>query len=350
MTSDIHELHLRICRLEAELTRTAGHVERLRRQWRRTLRGGVIVATVALASITSFTLSAQAPTPYLPTPTEETVVKAPFKVVDKSGKIIMIVGDNNPLRGLDLRDEQGKTRISLTAISTPGLTLSGNNNVGVSLASGIQNGVYVRSLASTDPASGKQIPAHVDAALEVNAIEGGGKLSIADKVGKNILYVADGVSPTDGRITIGTGKVNGDLALRFFSPSNKLLLGMGTTKAGVGTVEAFDANGVARAFFSGKDGKIASMNTSGHYVALMSSEDNEGHVMVINQDQPVVDLTSTHSGSSGKIQLTDAAGGPQVMLGVTPQGEGVACVRKDKRGEVCLGQATLPGMLPGVAK
>jgi hypothetical protein len=45
MTGDVHELHLRICQLEAALTRTAGQVQTLRRRWRWALRAGLAVAT-----------------------------------------------------------------------------------------------------------------------------------------------------------------------------------------------------------------------------------------------------------------------------------------------------------------
>ena len=342
MTNDVHELHLRICRLEAELSRTTGHVETLRRRWRRTLRGGVVVVTVTLASVTSFTLSAQEPTTY-----KDMTVTAPFRVVDKSGKIIMIVGDV-PLRGVSLRDEQGTGRISLTPMSTPGISLSGNGNVDLSLAAGIQSGLYIRRGNTPGGASEKQIPSHVEAALEVNEIEGG-KLSIANKAGKNVFYVADGVSPGDSRIAIGTSK-GGAFGIRVYnSAGDKLLTSMGETNAGQGALAAYDSAGLERAVMFG-DGEISAMSTAGQPIALLTSKDNRGRVAVNNASKVTVANLTSESAGGGLLELASPAGNRQATVGVTGGGEGKACVINNKRGEICLGQQALPGTLPGAAK
>ena len=343
MTSDIHELHLRICRLEAELTRTAGHVQTLRRRWRRTLCGAVIAVTATLASVTSFTLSAQEPTTY-----KDMTVTGTFRVVDKSGKIIMIVGEAVPLRGVSLRDEQGSSRISLIPISTPAISLEGDTNVGVSLGAGINNGLYVRRLASKDPVSGKERPAQVEAALEINEFEGG-RLSVANKDGKNIFYVADAVSPMDSRIAIGTS-MGGAFGIRVFNKAgDKLLTSMGETKGGEGAVAAYDAAGLARTVMFGHDAQFSAMSTAGMPLATLSSKDNRGQVGINNASNVgVVSLTS-ESGGGGLLALASPGGSRQATVAVTPQGEGKACVITSKRGEICLGQPTLPGTLPGAA-
>jgi hypothetical protein len=335
VTNDVQELHLRICRLEAELTRTAGHVDTLRRRWRRTLRGGFVVATLALASVTSFTLSAQEPTTY-----KDMTVTGTFRVVDKSGKIIMIVGEAVPGRGVSLRDEQGSIRISLTAISTPGISLDGNGGVGVSLGSGINNGVYITRHATKDPATEKLVPAHVEAALEANEIEGG-KLWVANKEGHKIFHVADAVAPMDSRIAIGTSE-GGAFGIRVYTKAaDKLLASMGETKGGEGAVAAYDAAGLARAVMFGHDAQFSAMSTGGKPLATLSSKNNQGIVSINNNASGVAVASLFTEGGGGKLELANAAGNTVADGGVLPSGVGV--LRAYPLGSPGAGLVGMPG-------
>jgi len=341
MTDDVHDLHLRICQLEAALTQTADHVEILRRRWRWALRAGVVVAAATLASVTSHTLRAQAAPP-----NNETVFTAPFKVVDKNGKIIMLVRESP--RGVDFRDDQGNSRITLTPLKTPVMSLGADNDIGVSLGAGMLNGLRVyRGLNKTGVPDEKH-PPYVAAALEVDEMEGG-KLWVADKAGKNILYAADTVGPGDGRVAIGNSK-GGAFGIRVYNSSaGTLLTSMGATKTGESAVAAYDAAGLARVVMFGKDGQFSAMSTEGNPVAQVTSKDNRGRVLVYNSSMaPVVNLTSESSIRSGLVEVTDPAGNRQATLAVDAEGEGKICIMDTKRGELCVGRRELPGMLPGV--
>lgn len=219
------------------------------------------------------------------------IVKAPFTVTDSSGKPIFIVTDyaSNLSRGIYLRNPNGGLSFSA---SIPSVDKKG----------GLMK-VYDGS--GPDPNTYVGVAAFGGSNLGINIRE------------KDIQRMVLWKNPMSNRFVVA---VNGD--------GGKMVAGLGESEGKSGIVAVGTPQGDIRASMH-----LWSANGSG-VIGLHNSN-----------GVAVVDL-GTASAGGGLLMLGGPAGNTQVTLGVTGDNDGVACVRKIKSGQTCVGP-TLPGIALG---
>ncbi len=106
------------------------------------------------------------------------------------------------------------------------------------------------------------------------------------------------------RVDLGRGSI-GTYSLRFLKADGKLIAGIGQSPEGSGTALVFDANGRPRARMWVTPGR------------------NAGIVDVLNDGNKAVASLTAGEGGDGRFELTNAAGEPMVVAGVTEGNVGV---------------------------
>lgn len=362
---------MQIDRLSDELRAARGNIRNLEKPapWRPNALALVCLAFVVALSIDTFGTKASSgnnaterSTPSTDVPTK---VKAPFEVVDDSGRTILRVQDNDPSpsgvgRGAYIVDPSNKIAVDLTSSTLGGgrvrvrsasdqlkfVQMSSNDTLfGLQLAiDGKNTMAQIGQFEGKDPvielnnASGKPAAAlslktgegNVSVfgsadkpAATLQSDSGEGKLWVNDKGGRAVA----GVISNDSGGVVKVMK-NGDATT--YTSISAIEKGMGLAvriggvrKSFVGTNE--EGNGAVLVYSAGEDA-VAGLSTNG----------GKGLVGAFSHGVPIAFLTESdkHPGG-GSVTATDPGGNGIFSAGFTGEG-GDACINR-KSGLKCLG-------------
>ncbi len=277
-------------------------------------------------------------------PDGATQITAPFEVLDKARKTILLVteggarapgrvaravigrgsGDNLMLHFFRASGEPvgwlgegisgvgnlslfGPTEASLVQIaggtgSAGGVNITSDGKKVVTLAPGATGGNGTLELSS---ASGQKL-------FEAGAAEaGGGRLRLSSAAGKPIAELGPGA--------------RGNPALRILSPSGAPVAAIGVDpEGGGGAMKVTNAAGaVVAAVLGGQRGTVLVGNQAGQTIAEMSgSDEGRGMFQIFHGAISVAVLTKGAAGA-GLLQLSNNGGSPTVEAGTLPSGLGI---------------------------
>ena len=327
MSNDtLTELVLRLESTERELAATQLRVRALQAQAMPRSRSRHDAIVVLLGLVLLFSVSRALDTHAQTAPPEVLTVKAPFQVVDASGKVVM--------------------RLDATA-GGPRLTIGNPSAGGVTLAvtpSGV-GGISVRTATGTEGVAigqyrGGAMGVHlvgadnqtVKGSLELGS-SGEGLLNIGDeKAGGALIGVGkDGggyviVRRPDATMGIGVGQLLGrPMSVAVFADNAKELASLRAGPKG-GSVQVMNlaGTGVGGLLAGEGGGRIALTGPAGGKTAVgLSVEPSGGKVRVFPQDggAAVAELTAEATGG-GAVTVYTIAGEPVAMLQATSTGAG----------------------------
>ncbi len=255
-------------------------------------------------------------------------VQAPFKVVDKNGRVILSVTTDNQGTDYLVMGEQGK----------PSILLQRNAEYArLSARISADNRAYLNA----DTATGSSAAAehnHFASGVGTSALGGSG-LFIREVQGQAALPAAE--------IAALPGK---KVALRLYNEQGKAVVsaGMNPAAGGAGTVRTANTKGENVAFMGttleGEHGAVGVAKNGKDVIAMMA----EPRLVAVYNDTgaPIVSMGKSDKSDGGNLTTRDPAGDGVFSAGYNSAvGGGDACVYRAKRQNTfCLGIG-LPGMM-----
>lgn len=255
-------------------------------------------------------------------------IQAPFKVVDKQGRVILSVSTDNQGADYFVMGEQGKPSILLQ-----------------------RNGEYARLSARISADNRAYLNADTalgaSAAAEHNHFASGVGTSVLGGSGLFIRQVQGQAALPAAEIAALPGK---KVALRLYNEQGKAVVsaGMNPAAGGAGTIRAANTKGENVAFMGttleGENGAVGVAKNGKDVVAMMA----EPRLVAVYNDTgaPIVSMGKSDKSDGGNLTTRDPAGDGVFSAGYNSEvGGGDACVYRAKRQNTfCLGIG-LPGMM-----
>lgn len=363
---------MRVDELARDLADARRHIDRLRVQ--RAMSGPGVAALLILSALsTEWVLSLRA------AETQPAQVRAPFEVVDATGKAIFRViesgaptgggvvitgGDAQGARhGLYVLNKTGARIVALgqmdndhgsllvrNAEGQPVFTVSdgapkGSGVVVTGGEGGARQGVYVLNQTGSSVVSIGQA-AGGDGAILIRdqgartriRLDGTGTLSMDDAAGKSMFHVSDKLSAA-ARVSIGTASDSGNYVVSVSSASGTQVAALGGAKAGGGVVVTYNEGGHIGAIVSGT-GQIHTADATGTTRAVMAADNGQGSFSIRNRAGTTVARLGEGTGG-GLLQIADGGGHAMVEAGIHPSGIGL--VRAFPLGSPGAGLVGMPG-------
>jgi hypothetical protein len=165
---------------------------------------------------------------------------------------------------------------------------------------------------------------------------GGGAITVTDSMSKPVLRVSEKASVKDARVSIGAPE--GRYGINIASPSGSILAGVGEGMNGAGAVSTFDRTGALRAVMNGLQGEIHMVDATGKSRATMTAD---GAFTIRNASGTTVARIGEGKTGAGLLQIANSGGDAMVEAGVLDTGAGV--VRAYPLGTPGAGLIGLPG-------
>lgn len=381
-------LQQRLDRLEAEVAATRLEIHRLR-QAPRPRR--LLSTTAVVLSMVAFGAWVERGQGGTATNSVSQRVRAPFEVVDASGKVLVRISGGAGGEGqMMVMTQDGQTGVAISGDGNVGVYSGGDNvavlkaeangrgavvvgeggqRIAVMTVDGANQGLLTLSDAQGRPGAALSGDGNIGVFYGGKAVagmkaegQGQGALLVGDGQGKHIARLSvDPVSRTSGllllsgsgdkpllkvsekavhgdaRVTIGAGSGGYDVAIA--GQSGKLAAAMGeAVKVGGGAVVAYNAAGTIGSILSGT-GQIHVADDSGKTLATMVAQNGEGAFSVRNPSgATIVRLGQGKHG--GLLQLADEGGSAMIEAGSFP-GRGI--VRAYPLGHPGMGMVGMPG-------
>ncbi|MBJ6611154.1 MAG: hypothetical protein JG718_12400 [Candidatus Thiothrix moscowensis] len=255
-------------------------------------------------------------------------IQAPFKVVDKQGRVILSVTTDNQGADYFVMGEQGKPSILLQ-----------------------RNGEYARVAARVSADNRAYLNADTalgaSAAAEHNHFASGVGTSAMGGSGLFIRQIQGQAALPAAEIAALPGK---KVALRLYNEQGKAVVsaGMNPAAGGAGTIRAANTKGENIAFMGttpeGENGAVGVAKNGKDVIAMLA----EPRLVAVYNDTgaPIVSMGKSDKSDGGNLTTRDPAGDGVFSAGYNSEvGGGDACVYRAKRQNTfCLGIG-LPGMM-----
>ncbi len=255
-------------------------------------------------------------------------VKAPFQVVDGSGRALFFVGERLPQGGV---------------VPRVGIAPGAAGNYGVRIYD--KSGSTIAAIGETSSAGGggSLVLADAQSHPRITLLGQAAKISLQSATAKDLIVLSgerdaslkinDNVGTT--RAELG-GEPDGRYSLSLFGKDTKPLVKLTQAKSGQGgAAGVFGKSGTLRVLMDGGGGTLTAMNEQSQPLALIGEDEGNGVVGILSNGATLAGIGVNPATHAGRLWANDNDGNWLFKAGKNEDG-GAACVA-NKRGVNCVG-------------